>query len=119
MVETPGSIQKNHAHIPEIDGLRAIAVLSVIAFHLRPALLPGGFSGVDVFFAISGYVVSGSLARYGQAGFSRSALGFYARRIVRIYPALATCLMMTVLWQTLLVPTSWLSSTSIYTAIDR
>lgn len=45
----------------DIDGLRAIAVLAVLVFHLHASALPGGFLGVDVFFAISGYVVTGSL----------------------------------------------------------
>lgn len=50
-------------YIPSIDGLRALAVLAVLLYHLEPALLPGGFTGVDIFFVISGYVVSASLAR--------------------------------------------------------
>lgn len=49
--------------VPGIDGLPAIAVLSVIIFHPEPTLIPGEFSGDDVFFVISGYVVSASLAR--------------------------------------------------------
>lgn len=72
---------------PDIDGLRAIAVLSVVLFHAFPRWLPGGFIGVDIFFIISGYLIStiiyGSLER--QA-FSFSE--FYARRIKRIFPAL-------------------------------
>ena len=52
----------NFKYIPAIDGLRAIAVLSVMLFHLDASFLPGGFTGVDVFFVISGYVVSASLA---------------------------------------------------------
>ena len=72
---------------PDIDGLRAIAVLSVVAFHAFPSWMPGGFIGVDIFFVISGYLIStiilGSLA--GE-GFSYGE--FYARRIRRILPAL-------------------------------
>ena len=109
-------MQRTH-YIPGIDGLRALAVLSVIAFHLRSSLMPGGFTGVDVFFVISGYVVSGSLVRSEAVGFWRFALEFYRRRIFRIYPALVVCLILGAALQTLLIPESWLSSTSSRTAI--
>src|SRR6476469_9996217 len=46
---------------PDIDGLRAVAVLGVVMFHLSPRIAPGGFAGVDVFFVISGYLISGIL----------------------------------------------------------
>ncbi len=105
-------------YIREIDGLRAIAVLLVIIFHFKPSLMPGGFSGVDVFFVISGYVVSGSLMKYRDTDFWNFATNFYARRILRIYPALVVCLVVTSLVQTLLVPPSWLSTTSNKTAIS-
>lgn len=80
----------------DIDGLRAIAVLSVIFFHAYPALLPGGFVGVDVFFVISGYLISGILLRSLGEG-RLSFLDFYSHRIRRIFPALllvlASCLL--------------------------
>jgi len=104
-------------YVPGIDGLRAIAVLSVILFHLDSAILPGGFSGVDIFFVISGYVVSGSLAKENQSNFLQFSINFYARRIVRIYPALIFCLVLMSILQTLLVPASWLSTTSNKTAM--
>ncbi|NVO17678.1 MAG: acyltransferase [Rhodoplanes sp.] len=75
----------------DIDGLRAVAILSVVCFHAFPAAMPGGFVGVDVFFVISGYLISGiilgSLAR-GTFSFA----DFYARRVLRIVPALVTVL---------------------------
>lgn len=81
------------AYVPAIDGLRAVAVLAVILFHLRPGLLPGGFAGVDLFFVISGFVVTASLARRPAAGL-RDRLGhFYARRVARILPALLVMLL--------------------------
>lgn len=72
---------------PEVDGLRALAVLSVVVFHAFPSWLPGGFIGVDVFFVISGYLITGLILRehdQGQFRFGR----FYARRTRRIFPAL-------------------------------
>ena len=82
---------RSSAYRPDIDGLRAIAVGVVVAFHAFPDLLPGGFVGVDAFFVISGYLISGIILAALQAGrFSFSE--FYARRIRRIFPALAVVL---------------------------
>ena len=72
---------------PEIDGLRTIAVLAVTIFHLNRAILPGGFVGVDVFFVISGYLISAILI--DDIGKHQFSIGrFYQRRISRIFPAL-------------------------------
>lgn len=80
----------------DIDGLRAIAVLAVVGFHAFPSFIRGGFVGVDVFFVISGFLISsiifGSLDR---ASFSFAE--FYGRRIRRIFPALITVLLVTLL----------------------
>lgn len=71
----------------DIDGLRAIAVLAVIGFHFFPGSVKGGFIGVDVFFVISGFLISGLM--FGQLENNRfSFLDFYSRRIRRIFPAL-------------------------------
>jgi peptidoglycan/LPS O-acetylase OafA/YrhL len=76
---------------PDIDGLRAIAVLSVIGFHVAHHILPGGFLGVDIFFVISGYLITSILWRQvGQGRFSIA--GFYDRRVRRIMPALLVLL---------------------------
>ena len=73
---------------PDIDGLRALAVLSVFAFHLFPEACPGGFVGVDVFFVISGYLITRIIVSEAEdAGFS--FIRFYERRVRRIGPALA------------------------------
>ena len=72
-------------HRREIQGLRALAVLAVISNHLAPALLPGGFLGVDIFFLLSGYLITCQLLELSAAGNVRSnLLTFYARRIRRI-----------------------------------
>ena len=78
---------------PEIDGLRAVAVLAVILHHLSPRLLPGGYLGVDVFFVISGFVITGSLAQRPASGLGDLMLSFYGRRIRRLLPALLVCVL--------------------------
>ena len=75
------------AYRPDIDGLRALAVLSVVVFHAFPVMLSGGFVGVDVFFVISGFLISTILFKNLARG-SFSFIEFYARRIRRIFPAL-------------------------------
>jgi len=80
---------------PEIDGLRAVAVLAVILHHLSPRLLPGGYLGVDVFFVISGFVITGSLAQRPASGLGDLMLSFYGRRIRRLLPALLVCVLIT------------------------
>jgi peptidoglycan/LPS O-acetylase OafA/YrhL len=70
-----------------VDALRALAVLPVVLFHLNPAWLPGGYLGVDIFFVISGFLITGIILREVEEG-TFSFTGFYARRIRRILPAL-------------------------------
>lgn len=88
------------AYRPEIDGLRAIAVLPVILFHAGLELLSGGFVGVDVFFVISGYLITGIILREMAEG-RFSLLRFYERRARRILPALFLVMACT-------VPAAWL-----------
>jgi peptidoglycan/LPS O-acetylase OafA/YrhL len=73
---------------PEIDGLRALAVIAVIINHFNRELLPGGHLGVDIFFVISGYVITASLGRQSSATISEFITSFYARRVKRLLPAL-------------------------------
>ncbi len=87
----------------DIDGLRAIAVLLVVVFHLRDGWMPGGFVGVDVFFVISGFVVTASLlGRDVGEGFS--VVDFYARRVRRLGPALIAAILGASLLYASLVP---------------
>lgn len=81
---------------PEIDGLRSIAVLSVLLYHLGVPGITGGFTGVDIFFVISGYLITGILLRDLESG-SFSLPRFYRRRALRILPALFTVLMATLI----------------------
>jgi peptidoglycan/LPS O-acetylase OafA/YrhL len=101
------------AYLPAIDGLRAIAVIAVILFHADFLdVLPGGFTGVDLFFVISGYVISQSLCDRGHSGFVDYLKAFYRRRLLRILPALLVVLVATFLVSALFVPQSWLSEQS-------
>ncbi|PZP29695.1 MAG: acyltransferase [Roseateles depolymerans] len=87
----------------DIEGLRAWAIVPVVVFHAFPQLLPGGFLGVDVFFVISGYLITKLLVQRMDAG-SYTLSGFYAARVKRIFPALAVVLLVAVLLAWLLLP---------------
>lgn len=95
-----GADQKYRA---DIDGLRAIAVLSVIGFHAFPSLIKGGFVGVDVFFVISGFLISSIIfSRLETDSFSYA--DFYARRIKRIFPALILVLISCIVFGWFVLP---------------
>lgn len=96
-------------YIKGIEGLRAVAVIAVIIFHLNPSWLPGGFAGVDVFFVVSGYVVALSLSKKDVPHLSTYLWGFYKRRFLRIYPALLFCLIASSVFVTFFVPKFYVS----------
>jgi peptidoglycan/LPS O-acetylase OafA/YrhL len=107
--ERVGEIRQGIRYFPGVDGLRAVAVLSVLIFHLYEPSLPGGYVGVDIFFVISGFVVTGSVAHLKAPTLRHFQSYFYARRVVRIMPALVVCLLLTWLARTLFIPPAWLS----------
>src|SRR5829696_10130064 len=89
------------AYRGSIDGMRSIAVLGVLLFHLDKRWLPGGFVGVDVFFVISGYLITSIIRRDCLSG--RFSLGgFYQRRVSRIFPVLFSVILATVVAASLL-----------------
>ncbi len=93
----------------DIDGIRSLAVLSVIIFHLNSEWLPGGFLGVDVFFVVSGYLISGIILRENHFQ-TFTFKNFYARRVKRIFPALFTVLILSAAVGTFLLhPTTYLN----------
>jgi peptidoglycan/LPS O-acetylase OafA/YrhL len=81
------SVHHPEGYRSDIDGLRAVAVLAVVIFHAWPKFLSGGFVGVDVFFVISGYLISGIIFRGIESGTFTFA-DFYKKRVKRIFPAL-------------------------------
>jgi peptidoglycan/LPS O-acetylase OafA/YrhL len=85
----PAAIALNYR--PDIDGLRAVAVLAVIGFHAFPRWVTGGFIGVDIFFVISGFLIS-TIILHGLERGTHSLVDFYARRVRRILPALVLVL---------------------------
>jgi peptidoglycan/LPS O-acetylase OafA/YrhL len=110
--------EKTGSHLVFIDALRAVAVTSVIFYHLNPTLVPGGFVGVDIFFVISGFVITKSLISRGEQKFSRFIVSFYRRRILRIAPALFLYLLVVAVLAALFVPESWLSANNVFTSVS-
>ncbi len=89
---------------PEIDGLRAFAVVAVIINHFNKDILPSGYLGVDIFFVISGYVITSSLAGRESKNFYNFITGFYQRRLKRLLPALILFILITGLFLCTLHP---------------
>jgi peptidoglycan/LPS O-acetylase OafA/YrhL len=116
----PHALSDAGFYVPEIDGLRAVAVGTVMIYHLNfnASVLPGGFSGVDIFFVISGYVVAASLGRDAGRQIPDLLQRFYARRVLRIVPALVVCLLTTFAASILLIPNAWLSDTNYQTGLS-
>jgi len=92
----PSLPEKKTLYRPDVDGLRALAVISVILFHLDKTILPGGFVGVDIFFVISGYLISQHIFRDIENK-RFSLIEFYRRRVKRIAPAMLAVVVAVVL----------------------
>lgn len=93
-------------YVPAVDGLRALAIAAVLVYHARPATLPGGFTGVDVFFVLSGFLITSILLRDLAAG-RASLREFYLRRIQRLLPNIvATVLVVLALWHARMLPSA-------------
>ncbi|QNI96677.1 acyltransferase family protein [Synechococcus sp. RS9902] len=94
-MNSPGVSTAKNRYRPEIDGLRAFAVIAVIINHFNKHVLPGGYLGVDIFFVISGYVITSSLFGRPSKDFKDFISGFYERRIKRLVPALSVFVLIT------------------------
>ena len=79
---------EKESYRPDIDGIRAIAIIAVIINHTDKLILPGGYLGVDIFFVISGFVITSSLYRRKSSSFFDFIISFYQRRIKRLVPGL-------------------------------
>jgi peptidoglycan/LPS O-acetylase OafA/YrhL len=93
---------------PDIQGLRALAVGLVVIYHLYPSALPGGYVGVDLFFVISGYLITGGLLNKLQCNGRVSLVEFYGRRARRLMPAAALVLVVTWIGSRLILTASQL-----------
>ena len=102
---------------PEVDGLRALAVLVVIVNHFRKDILPSGFLGVDIFFAISGYVITSSLYGHRFETLQHFLLAFYGRLVKRLVTELADCVFLTGIAMCLVNPSPGLSLQTGITAL--
>jgi peptidoglycan/LPS O-acetylase OafA/YrhL len=91
-------------HIPAIDGLRAIAVISVVLYHLGISWIPGGFLGVDLFFVISGYVITRLILDSIESANGLDIKEFYAARIRRLLPGLVVLIIVTSIFTALFAP---------------
>lgn len=104
-------------YVAQIDGLRAIAVVAIVLFHASRSFLPSGFFGVDIFFVISGFVVTYSLLNTEHDGPKQFLRFFYSRRVLRIFPALIVTVIATALLSVIFIPRAYLSSQNIVTGI--
>lgn len=89
----PAAVTRAAPYRPDIDGLRAVSVLAVILFHAEVPWFPGGYVGVDVFFVISGYLITQVLMAPSERGLRAQLRDFYVRRCRRILPALIAMLL--------------------------
>src|ERR1700677_847611 len=108
-----GTAPEDRKFRPDVQGLRAVAVVLVVLFHAHVPGLGGGYVGVDVFFVISGFVITGVLLRERASTASTSILGFYVRRIRRILPAATAVIVVTVLATYVLLSTATARATAV------
>lgn len=114
-IGTP-DMQQQNGLLPEIQGLRAVAVGLVLIFHIWPSALTGGYVGVDVFFVISGYLITGLLVRAAMRDGHISLIDFYSRRARRLLPAATAVLAATFAGMFIFLPEARFEETAIQIA---
>ncbi|MPZ50252.1 MAG: acyltransferase family protein [Dehalococcoidia bacterium] len=92
------------AHLPAVDGIRALSLIAVLLFHAAPGLLSGGFIGVEVFFVVSGFVITRSIVKEWQLRRSVGLRSFWLRRALRLLPALAVLIVSVVAYVSMIDP---------------
>lgn len=102
---------------PDVDGLRGLAVIAVILGHFWPNIFQSAYLGVDVFFVISGYVITSSIQKYKSEKISSFLLVFFAKRIKRLLPALLFCVATVSVLSLLLIPNATVSLITGFTAV--
>src|SRR5436305_11541193 len=102
--EVRGELASKTGFRPDIEGLRAVAVLAVVLFHAEVPGVGGGFVGVDVFFVISGFLITGLLWREAKTTGTVGLRGFYGARARRLLPASATVGVITMIASVVLLP---------------
>ncbi len=95
---------KNSQYRADIQGLRALAVMFVLIFHILPNLMPSGYLGVDVFFVISGFLITSLLLKEYEQNKSISLINFYRRRVLRIFPATVFTALIVVIITFIMIP---------------
>lgn len=100
-LDTTNKPKHNYIHLPSLDGLRGIAILAVMIFHASPKYLRGGFIGVDIFFVLSGFLITSLLIKEHDSKGSINIKNFYMRRILRLFPALVLFLCGTFIYASL------------------
>ena len=100
----PGRPRTGIAFRPDVEGLRAIAILAVVGYHAGLPFLPGGFVGVDVFFVISGFLITGLLVAEISSTGRISLARFWARRARRLLPAATLVLAVVALASFVMIP---------------
>jgi peptidoglycan/LPS O-acetylase OafA/YrhL len=110
--DQPARLEKERGFRPDIQGMRALAVGMVVIYHLYPSALPGGFAGVDVFFVISGFLITGHLLREYQKTGRVALVAFWGKRAKRLMPAAALVLTVTWLVSRLVLPATRLADTA-------
>ncbi len=103
-LEEQTQVFKSTKYRPELDGLRALSIISILINHFNADLLPSGFLGVDIFFVISGFVISASLFNGAERSWEDYLLSFYAKRVKRIVPALIGCVVFFSIMACLFIP---------------
>ncbi|MEQ8719329.1 MAG: acyltransferase family protein [Acidimicrobiales bacterium] len=98
------STTRGHRYLGGLDGLRALAVIAVVAYHTGASWLPGGFLGVDVFFVVSGYLITALLLHEHESSGAIDLRGFWLRRARRLLPAVALLVAGTVAFMAVVMP---------------